>query len=117
MMITRPRPGSLSRPSPIDDQWHAPILLILGLLLTWNMLTAWFGVQPRLNRYPSELELRASHFRIFVPAFAYAVIALMLGISRARRGGSVAGYGMAAVVAMLAAVAVMFTTFGIRTVG
>lgn len=101
----------------IDDDWHAPILIVMAVLLAWNLVSAWFSVQADGDSFPSSLQLRAVHLRVFLSSFVYAGVSLTLGVGRARRGGSIAGYGLAAVVAMLLAVAVLFSTFGVRTIG
>ena len=101
----------------IDDDWHAPILVILGVLLAWNLMSAWFSVRSGVGSHPTALQLRAMHFRVFASSLAYSMVSLALGVGRARRGGSIAPYGLVAVVAMLAAVAVLFSTFGVRTIG
>ncbi|MDH3499214.1 MAG: hypothetical protein OEM97_03750 [Acidimicrobiia bacterium] len=101
----------------IDDDWHAPILVVLGLLLLWNLFAAWLSIRPSTGAVPTALQVRAGHLRIFFSAFAYSLISLGLGIGRARRGGSIAPYGMVAVGAMLVAVLVLLATYGVRSIG
>lgn len=101
----------------IDDDWHVPILVVLAVLLAWNLMAAWFSIQPDTGSVPTALQVRAMHFRVILSSVAYAIVALGLGLGRARRGGSIAGYGLTAVGAMLVSVAVLFSTFGVDTIG
>ena len=102
-----------NRPPLIDDDWHGPILAILGVLLVWNLVSAWISVRVESAEFVTTMQLRAMHFRTFVPSLGFALLSLGLGVGRAKRGGSIAPYGMAA----LAAVLVVLSTFGIRTIG
>lgn len=101
----------------VSDEWHAPLLALIGLLFVWNLLGAWFSLNRGLGRIPTELQLQAVHFRVFFGSVAYALTALGLGVGRSRRGGSVALYGIVAVAAMMIGVVVLLSTIGVRTLG
>lgn len=111
------RVDARSRPPLLGDNWHPAILAVLGVLLGWNSVAAWLSLPSGSEPPLTSTELRALHFRVFIPALAYALLALRLGVARARRGGSIASYGVLAVVTMLAAVTILFATFGVRTIG